>query len=279
MRGGDSSIGWASFPGIGPTSTMYAALHGELASHPWRDPLVASEDAYSLFHARSSAMGWLTEGAGDASGGFWGMNDAGQDMVSGSEPPRAAWFQVSLTEPVPAGRPLPVQAFLSCAGDVVARMGTLHLQAVRVLLPVQSLPTPSGMDAVATLLQGTGWFADCDPHQRTPVRVTLDGGRDPSIRSAAPGIVRWMQEINQDVFICDSYSLEDEDVVTLKPDITDELWLGPAQHRATFRGTLAEWSLDALGWLAAFLADASSRHGVSTPLLLTASRSGGSVAR
>lgn len=35
---------------------------------------------------------------------------------------------------------------------------------------------------------------------------------------------------------------------------------------------LAERSLDALGWLAAFLADVSSRHGVSTPLILTADR-------
>jgi hypothetical protein len=37
---------------------------------------------------------------------------------------------------------------------------------------------------------------------------------------------------------------------------------------------LAERSLDALGWLAAFLADVSSRHGVSTPLMLTADRAG-----
>ena len=241
MRDGDSSIGWASFGGIAATSTMFADLYSELAPHPWRAPLVASEDAYSLFHARSSAMGWLTEGGKDAACGCWGMNDAGQDPDSGSRPPRVAWFQVSLTEPVPA----------------------------------QSLPTPSDMDAVATLVQGTGWFADCDPHQRARVRITMDGGRDPSICSATPGMVRWMLEINQDVFICDAYSLADEDAVTLKPDITDELWLGPSQHRATFRGTLAEWSLDALGWSAAFLAAASSLHGVGTPLMLTASRMDG----
>jgi len=38
------------------------------------------------------------------------------------------------------------------------------------------------------------------------------------------------------------------------------------------RGTLAEWSLDARGWLAAFLAEASRRQGISTPLILTATR-------
>jgi hypothetical protein len=44
---------------------MFASLHGELAVHPWRDPEAAS-DAYSLFVARSSAMGWLAEPAGVA---------------------------------------------------------------------------------------------------------------------------------------------------------------------------------------------------------------------
>jgi hypothetical protein len=99
----------------------------------------------------------------------------------------------------------------------------------------------------------------------------LDGGQDPSIRSAAPAMLGWMQEIKQDVFSCDSFSLTDDEMV-LNPAVIDELWRGPPRHRATFHGTLAEWSLDAVGWLAAFLADASSRHGVSTPLLLTTTR-------
>lgn len=262
---------------------MFAALHGELALHQWRDPFIASSDAYSLFVARSSAMGWLAEAAEDASGGVWGMNDAGQDPGAGSQPSRIAWFQVSLIEPVPAGRPLPVQAFLACAGDVVARIGTLRLHAVQVLLPAQSIDASTGalsrVKAVKTLFQDTGWFADCDPHLRTQLRVALDGGQDPSIRSAAPEMLQWMKESKQDVFSCDSFSLTNDDDMVLTPAVIDELWLGPARHRATFRGTLAEWSLDALGWLAAFLADASSRHGVSTPLMLTARRSEGSNSR
>ncbi|WP_329081706.1 MULTISPECIES: hypothetical protein [unclassified Streptosporangium] len=264
---------------IRPDSTMLAALYGELVPHPWRDPLVASSDAYSLFVARSSAMGWLTEAVESASGGLWGMNDAGQDPVPGSRPARVAWFQVSLTTPVPAGRPLPVQEFLSCAGDVVARVGTPRLRAVQVLLPVQSLDVPAGaswrVGAVTTLLQDAGWFADSDPGLRTRVRVTLDGGQDPSIRSAAPEMLRWIRELDQDVFSCDSVSVTDDDGVVLEPAVIDEVWLGPARHRATFRGTLAEWSLDALGWLAAFLADAGSRYGVGTPLMFTAGPSEG----
>lgn len=126
------------------------------------------------------------------------------------------------------------------------------------------------------LLQDAGWFADCDPDQRTQVRITLDSGQSPSIRSAAADIVERTREFKQDVFSCHSFSLTGDEATVLEPAITDELWMGPAHHRATLHGTLAEWSLDALGWLAAFLADASSRHGVSTPLMLTARRSGGS---
>ncbi|MER5648786.1 hypothetical protein [Streptosporangium sp. NPDC002524] len=273
-----------------PGSTMFVALYGELEPHPWRDPLVASSDAYSLFVARSSAMGWLTEAEENASGGLWGMNDAGQDpapaSASESRPARVAWFQVSPTGPVPAGGPSPVRAFLSCVDDVVARIGTVRLRAVRLLLPpVRDFGAPEGASspwgAVMPLLQEAGWFADGDPRLRARVRVTLDGGRDPSIRAAASGMLRWMRQFDQDVFSCDEVSVtdgddpassaEDDDVV-LEPAVIDEVWSGPARHRAVFHGTLTEWSLDALGWLAAFLADASSQHGVDAPLMLTASR-------
>ncbi len=263
-------------------STMFAALHGELTLHPWRDPVAATSDAYSLFFARSSAMGWLAQATAHASSGVWGMNDAGQNPDSGAQGPHRVWFQVSVIEPIPAGQPLSVQPFLSCAGDVVARMGTLRLDAVQVLLPVQSLDTSSDASShvsdVMALIQETGWFADCNPHLSTRVRVTLEGGQNPSIRSAAPRMLQWMQGIKQDVFVCDSFSLTD-DAAVLKPGFIDELWLGPPQHRATFHGILVEWSLDALGWLAAFLASASSRHGVNTPLVLTVSPSEGLVSR
>ncbi|MGC5010728.1 hypothetical protein ACLQ2R_08195 [Streptosporangium sp. DT93] len=262
---------------IEPDDTMFVALHGELALHPWRDPLVASSDAYSLFLARSSAMGWLTEATRSASGGLWGMNDAGQGPGVGPEPSHIAWFQVSLTAPVPEDRPLPVQAFLSCAGDVTARLGDLTLRAVQVLLPVPVRgPDPSAgtsppLGGVIPLLQDAGWFADGDPRRRTPVRVTLDGGQDPSVRSAAPGMLRWMRGFDQDVLVCDSFSLTDDHPIPASP-VIDELWHGPARHRVTFHGVLTEWSTDALGWLAALFAEAASLHGVGTPLMLTADR-------
>jgi len=50
------------------------------------------------------------------------------------------------------------------------------------------------------------------------------------------------------------------------PDTPVGLWRDTGQHLVTFNGTLAEWSLDALGWLAAFLAQIAFVHGVNRPL-------------
>lgn len=135
-----------------------------------------------------------------------------------------------------------------------------------------SVPARRRDDWVAAVVQDAGWFADRDPRSRAQVRVTLNGGQNPSLLAAAPEMLQWMQGIKQDVFSCESCSVMDAEDVFLEPTISDGLWPGPARHRATFHGTLAEWSLDGVGWLAGFLAVASSRHGVNTPLTLTASR-------
>jgi len=171
---------------------------------------------------------------------------------------------------------LPVQPFLGCAGDVMTRLGTLRLEAVQVLLPERDadeeaqFASPSGARVASSLLHAGNWFADRDPRARTAVRVTLDGGPDPSIRTAASAILQWAREVRQEVFACDSLSLAEDDHLILRPIPFDPAPAGP--HRVTFRGTLAEWSLEALGWLAAFLADGASRHGISGQLMLTADR-------
>lgn len=268
-------------PGVRrPAGTLFAALYGELVPHPWRDP-DSDQDAYLLFYERSLAMGWLDD-AGAA--GLWGMNDAGQDHpLAAPEASLVAWFQVGV-EPVPGDRPLPVQPFLRCAGDAAARIGALRLRAVQVLLPVQGLDVTSRPEhARVPSLLTAGWFRAGDPRSRTPVRVTLDGGQAPSIQSAAPRMREWLNRLDQDVFACEAYSRTDSytgearprtehDPSTMRPPFDDAFWNGPPRHRATFHGTLAEWSLDALGWLGGLLADLSAREGVTTPLLLTASR-------
>lgn len=256
-------------------STLFAAFYGDLVAHPSRAGAVPSADAYSLFVARSSAMEWLTAIPEVSLGtGIWEMNDATQGPAPGS-PERVASFQVSLPEPVVAGRP-PVQAFLSCAADVLARLGNLRLTALQILLPVHAIEAPTGASTARMvtmrLLQDSGWFADTDPSGRSPVLLTLDGGQDPAIKNAAPEMVRWLQQINQDVITVDSFSTASDQPPAIATPIIDELWAGPARHQVTVRCTLIEWSVDALAWSAAFLADTSARYGVNGTLLLTAQR-------
>ncbi len=268
-----------------PVGTMFAALYGELARHPWRDPDTA-QDAYLLFHRRALAMGWLDDRAiavqKRAGGveeteigvaGLWGMNDAGTEHpLAAPTASMVAWFQVGV-EQMAADRSLPVQPFLRCAGDAAARIGVLRLRGVHVLLPVQGVDISSRpQEALMPSLVTAGWFADYDPQSRTPVRVTLDSGQAPSISSAAPLLAKQISALDQDVFRCESHSVADHDALSERPPFDDRLWNGPPLHRATFDGTLAEWSLDAIGWLGGFLADLSARQGVTTPVLLTVSR-------
>lgn len=221
-------------------------------------------------------MGWLTKAAEGATGSFWGMNDAGQlGPDPDAQSPYAAWFQVALPRLVSPAEPLPLQPFLSCVGDVVDRMGTLRLEATQVLLPVQSIDgladTSLREDGLFAPLSSAGWFFDGDPHAITRVQVVLDGGENPMIRSVASDLFHWLQTIKQTVFVCEAFSLTD-DTNVVKPAFIDALWVGPPQHPVTFYGTLIEWSLDALGWLATFLAGAGFKFGVTTPMLLTVSR-------
>lgn len=257
---------------------MRAVLYGHLAIHKRHDPLTAESDVYSLFVARSSAMGWLTEPIEGAARGLWGMNDAEQELRGEVRRNRIAWFQVDLTEV--ASLVLPTQPFLACVGDVVARIGALQLEAVQILLPLQALGKTGGattqLGAGGTLAQTAGWFTDRDPHSRAKVRVALEGGQIPTIGEVAPDVFRWTREFKQDIFLCDSFSLGHDDALTFEPAIREELWVGPAaRHSVTFFGTLTEWSLDALAWTAAFLTEGCHRLGVGTPLLLTAGRSEG----
>ncbi|MCF6475813.1 hypothetical protein FAF44_46855 [Nonomuraea sp. MG754425] len=257
------------------SSTLYAGLYGELVPHPWRDPDTCSADAYNLFYARSTAMGWLAQ-AVEGAPGVWGMNDASEHAGAQGHPAQVAWFQVMLVDPIPATGTLPVQAFLACAGDVASRIGTLRLEGVRLLLPVEHLagrPAAARMNPAFGLLDAAGWFADCPTQARTPVRVTVDGGQNPEFRQAAPEIVAWLREFKQDVL--GSFSLTGDAPISLHPPITDELWCGPSRYNATFTGTVAEWSLDALGWLATFLTEAAAQHGITSPLMLSAMRAEG----
>lgn len=273
-------------PGIfggGAVGTMAIEVYGDLESRV--DDGGPSADAYSLFYGRSAAMGWLTPATADTAEGLWGMNDAAVGRGSGLPvSPRVAWFQVVRTGPAPDG--VPIQAFVACVDDVLGRLGRLRLEAVQMLLPVEDVSqgqpaSPSGMTVAASLLEGSRWFAHRGARTPQPVRVTVDGGPDAAVSELADSVERWLREVRQSqygddqrVFACDSVSLEQKDHLVLGPMFAELPEEAVTHHRATVRGTLTEWSLNALGWLAAFLADGWRRNGARGPLRLAAERAG-----
>jgi hypothetical protein len=105
------------------------------------------------------------------------------------------------------------------------------------------------------------------------VQFAIDGGQVPAIATAASDIFRWTHKFLPDarVFRCDRFDTSDDSSMTV-PGFGDEQWAGPSRYRATFSGDLVEWSLDAVGWTAAFLAHACHRNGVDTSLVITAAR-------
>ncbi|MEU3708531.1 hypothetical protein [Streptomyces catenulae] len=273
-------------PGIAPTGhrtagTLFAALYGELIPHPWHDP---EHDAYQLFHQRSLAMGWLDDRSGVAAeadpgrraavaAGLWAMNDAGWSHPGAApEPPLIAWFQVEAGA-VAADRPLPVQPFLRCAEDTTARIGTVRLSAVQLLLPLQGLdPAARPPSAQLPSLQTADWFGACGPRSRTPVTVRIDSGRSPSLPAVAPQLVQRLGRWEQSVF---AYGASDLVAVggAPVPPFDDSFWNGPPGHGVTLTGDLVEWSGEAVGWLAEAVADSAAALGVRTPLLVTVTRS------
>lgn len=271
-------------PGIAPTArrtagTMFAALYGDLVPHSWHDP-ESEHDAYQLFHQRSLAMGWLDDRASAAEGdapegravvapGLWAMNNAGWSRpLAAPGPDLISWFQVEASA-VAGDRPLPVQPFLRCAEDTTARIGTVRLSAVQVLLPVQGLDASSRPPyAIVPSMQTIDWFGERDPRSRTSVKIRIDSGRDPSIPSVALQLTRCLGHLDQDVFVCGAHALADPECVPAPP-FDDSFWNGPPLHGMTLRGEIAEWSCDAVGWLAEAVADSAAHLGVHSPLLLT----------
>ncbi len=53
-------------------STIFVGVYGTLETHPWIDSARLADDAYSLFAARATSMGWsspATNGLGRCYGG------------------------------------------------------------------------------------------------------------------------------------------------------------------------------------------------------------------
>lgn len=253
---------------------MHAALYGDLTLHPG---ISGEPDLYGLFYARSAAMGWLTPAAEHASGGIWGMNDAEAGPHAGPDPACVAYFQVVLTGSFADGL-LPVQPLLAAARDSLARVGTLRLDAAQVLLPERKQPSPgsaaspSGHSLASPLIDAANWFDYRSPDRLAKIRVTLDGGPDPAVSSAVSDLAERLRGLRPSVFTCESWSLDQDDHLTLWPAPFDADDSSFPHHRVSLRGTLPEWSLDSLGWLAAMLSDVITRQGITSPMMFSADK-------
>ncbi|MFY1654832.1 hypothetical protein ACN27J_28615 [Solwaraspora sp. WMMB762] len=277
-------------PGLVPATrrvagTMFAALYGSVLTGSADDVphrTGGELDAYSLFYHRSLAMGWLDDSSagGDRdngmlrSDGLWATNDAGwEHPAAAPDAGLLSWFQVDASA-VAGDRPLPVQPFLHCAEEVTARRGSLDLSAVQLLLPVHGLdPASRPPYAPVPATRTSPWFTGHGPADRTPVEITVNSGREPSLPDVAVQLTELLADLGPDVFGYRSYDLAAADA-TPAPLFDDSFWNGPPLHGVALRGELVEWSCDAIGWLAETVADAVARLGVRTPLLFTAVRSG-----
>ncbi|MFJ4777970.1 hypothetical protein [Streptomyces sp. NPDC088762] len=198
-------------------------------------------------------MGWLDDRAGaeegNASGGrthvapgLTAMNDAGwSHPLAAPGPNLISWFYVEASA-LADDRPLPVQPFLCCAQETTERIGAVRLTAVQVLMPVQGIDASARPPyALVPSMRTPDWSGECDPRARVSVKGRIDGGLDPLIPAVAP-------------------------------PFDDRFWNGPPLHGMTLSGELAEWSCDAVGWLAATVADSAAHIGIRTPMLFTVVR-------
>lgn len=265
-------------PSAGEARTVLVVVHTDRAGP---DPVPGGPDAFSLFVARSSALGLLAEpgetSAGTStgtSGGVWGMNDAGTGLpgqAAGSGP--GAWFQVDLVASRESNAPLPTQALLSCAADVLAKLQFRGLRGVELLLPLQgSAPEPDARTTLARLLQDGGWFAGAPEPARTEVFITLDVAGPAHLRSAGVALGQWMAEVRQAIAVLKLDAITATAASASGSSVPAHLWAESPAHRLAFRAALVEWSLDAVGWLAAFVAEAAVHGGLSGQAALTVTR-------
>lgn len=275
----------AALPGSDhPTGAMVAAIYGDLTPHPWLPADLDTDDALTArMIDHSMAMGWLdgrgpvpvTAGqANHALGGapgLWVLNDAGREHPHGSTtPPLVAWFHANI-RPVHPDRPLPTEPFLRCAGDALNRIGHLTVQAVQILLPIQMLDTSPRLDPVnQPSLLTSGRFHGGDPTAATDVVLSLDSGQDPWAATMAARLCEQAAIGDPPILVLHEHL--PTDTARIAPPFGDWLWKGPPLHRVTARGTLAEWSLDTVGWLGAHLADQSALNGGTCPALFTIRR-------
>ncbi len=238
-----------------------------------------NNDPHSRFVQRSQAMGWLDERMVivDPSGnervvgnaGLWQMNDGGYGPI-GTESRSLAptfWFQVGIDK-LSDSRPLPTEPFLCCAAAVAATLGEFELRAAQLVLPISQLSVGrNGHAASAPSVETRDWFSGALEHPKR-VRVSMDiavGARSRFTPEFASGLIRDIKSYASPVFEANEW-IEGSAAHSAFPD---RVWQGPRGDGLRIYGSVSGWSLDAIGWVAALLADCAVRRGLAAPLLVT----------
>lgn len=223
----------------------------------------AEADCYSVFHGLSAALGLLAHASEDASdGGQWGMNDAGGPW-SGADPTAlCGWFQVV---PMGEGRePLPLVPFTAATVATVARFGEFSLTGLEFYLPL-----PRAGPEQWRLMSGRSWFDPIDPTGRTPLRITLDSGTDPSVAERVDDLLDALDSLWSARMHFHFEAADDNTAVEFAAPSPWRWWLGDddgsstfASHTCTLTATAPEWSPIALGYTVAYVSEACRAVGI-----------------
>jgi hypothetical protein len=238
---------------------MSLGAYGTFRFHEWvarSNPDGALADAYGVFRNRGAALGWERHGGSpEPASSLWGIEEG--DVYEAQPGELAAAFQVSRTDAAPDG--VAVQAFVSCVSEAIDRLGTLTLTRVQILVPPEAVrdaseASSSGKQLAAAIHDGAVWFlfdddrAEARMHIDLRTRLEGDCGNARSLRD-------WLMDIVADGRFAHVWTLEED--VTLPHT---------GSHSLSFDGRLCDRSLEATGWLSAFLSDGAHRNGFNCPL-------------
>lgn len=245
-------------------STAMVGLYGTMRRHQWIDEDSMTHDAYSLFVARSSAMGWSSAGPGGLIADLWGMNDAGQEWHKDHN--RLCWFQVGLNlrevSPLP---PIPVVPMVAGAWDSVSRVGAVDVTAVQMLVPLQLAGPAAGY-----LVSSSSWFSAANPADTITATVDIDTGSDASATDMIAEILAGMRSFRTQPFAVTALDQNDSmSIVAIEPPLVGDLWMGDSRNKVSFAAELPEWTAESIGWLIMLAVEGARRAGVATTALIS----------
>jgi len=193
------------------------------------------------------------------------MNDA--QLASKAEiAGRIAYFKVGGSGRS-ENRGMPIMPRVSCAGDALARIGLLDLRGIELCISPRVTRLPLG-----GLVSGLNWFNICDPDGRRRIRVLIEGAVDDRPERRAVEALAALQQTNTGAFLFESVSFDGRRrTADGSLAVVDGIRLDPG--RFNLIASTPEWSLDALGWVAAMVAEVCRSVGAtSSPISIRITR-------